>query len=312
MSQFRFFLARFLLLSSIVVVIISMIIFMIPPDPNSYFQASVIKLNLLKTAPSPRIIIVGGSNVAFAIDSEVLEAHFGMPVINLGLHGRIGSSTYYELMEYIRRGDIVILMPEYLIFQSKEVLDGNEFIIAQWVEYDLGRLRFVEPKRVPNLVLTIAQNKATRRFASFLSGGDLNRGLFISENFNRQGDFIGHANTISPIARVQGGPYLQPGTFYREIYIFFEQLNQDAKAKGAVVYFEFPASRESNCKATGREVFEAFYARFQEWTTIPVLTDLDNVCFPNSYFFDSYYHLNGLGRQVMTQRIINDLEPYLP
>jgi hypothetical protein len=311
MSQIRFFLVKFTLLLMIIAGIISTTIVLIPPDPEDFFQASVVKLNHLRNTPSPRIILVGGSNVAFGVDSELLESRFGLPVVNLGLHGGIGESTYKELSGYIRPGDIILLMPEYVIFSYKGILEGEDVALAQWMEYDLTRLRFVNPSRFPTLILTVAQIKATRRLASLFADGDLGRGVYIIENFNSHGDFIGQVNAEEPIKKLQNDPYFKSGDFYLETYRFFEQFNLDAKAKGAVVYFEFPASRVANCRATGMERLEEFYSTLLERTTIPVLTALDEICYPNSYFFDTNYHLNGVGRRVMTERIIKDLLPLL-
>lgn len=53
----------------LVVILISAIFIATPPDDKHLYQASLLKSNLLRTVPSPRIIIVGGSNVAFGIDS---------------------------------------------------------------------------------------------------------------------------------------------------------------------------------------------------------------------------------------------------
>lgn len=312
MNQVQLFLVKFMLLVTIIAGIVGMTIMLIPPDPENFFQSSVVKLNLLKDTPSPRIILVGGSNVAFGVDSELLESHFGLPVVNLGLHGGIGESTYKELSGYIRPGDIILLMPEYVMFMSESYLEGSDIALAQWMEYDLTRLRFVNPRRIPILILTMAQVKATRWLAFLVTSGDLNRGIYISKNFNSHGDFIGQVNVIEPTKKLENTPYIKSSDYYLESYRFFEQFNLDAKTKGAVVYFEFPASRELNCKVTGMDKLQEFYSTLLEWTTIPVLTSRDEICYPNSYFFDTIYHLNSIGRRAMTERIIKDLIPLLP
>lgn len=312
MSQVRLFLVKFTLLLIIIAGIVSAAIGLIPPDPEGYFQVGLVKSDLLRNTSSPRIIVVGGSNVAFGIDSELMESRLGMPVVNMGMHGGIGRSTYNELREYIQPGDIVVLMPEYIIFWSKEILEGNDVVLAQWMEYDLNQLRLIAPDRIPMLLLTMAQIKATRQFASLFLDADLDRGIYNSQNFNSHGDFIGQVNSDKPIKNLQIDPYFNSSDYYMETYYFFEQFNLDAKSKGAVVYFEFPASRALNCKVTGKEQLEEFYSTLLNWTTIPVLTAMNEICYPNSYFFDTNYHLNGVGRRVMTERIIKDLLPLLP
>ncbi|MBV6396600.1 MAG: hypothetical protein HFACDABA_02200 [Anaerolineales bacterium] len=312
MSQSARFALKVALLLAVIAGVFAATFFLIPPDAGGFFQASVVKSALLKNTPSPRVILIGGSNVAFGIDSELMEARLGLPVVNMGMHGGIGESSYREVAEYLRPGDIVILMPEYLVFASGELFQGNDVVLAQWIEYDLTKLRLVRPSSVPVILLNLLQTKANRRLASAFLNPDLDRGVYVMKNFNAHGDFIGHVGVSEPVKNLESGPYLQSSNFERGVYEFFERFNLQAQQIGAAVYFEFPASRALNCKQTGEERLREFYGALLNWTTIPVLTPFDEICYPNSYFYDTNYHLNGVGRQVMTERVIKDLLPYLP
>lgn len=312
MTQVRLFLAKFTLLMAVIALVIGGTFTLIPSDPAGYFQASVFKLEILERTPSPRLIVIGGSNVAFGIDSELLESGLGIPVVNMGLHAGLGKYSYKELSRHIGAGDIILLMPEYSVFSSPDHLEGNDLGLAQWTEYDLSRLVLFEPQRVPELILTMIQIKATRSLTSFLTQGDLGRGAYTSAEFNSHGDFIGQADAAGPVKKLPSDAYLLPGDFSLETYQFFEQFNRDAQAKGATVYLEFPASRGLNCLVTGREQFQMLYENLKKLTTIPVITNMDELCYPNSYFYDTIYHLNGIGREIITQRIVRDLQPYLP
>lgn len=235
-----------------------------------------------------------------------------MPVINMGMHGGLGKASYMEVSANIREGDIVLLMPEYLIFWSDDALEGNDLILAQWMEYDLGRLRFVSPDRYPTILLTIAQVKSTRLAAYLYQGEDLGRGTYLNSSFNSHGDFIGHLNLEAPTKTLPQDSYIKSDFFLPEGFDFLEDFNLDAKAKGVMVFLEFPASRDLNCRVTKVDKFERLYKALEEHTTIPVLTSPDEVCFPNSYFFDTIYHLNASGRRAMTERLIKDLLLILP
>jgi len=306
------FLNEIILLAVIVAALVGLPLALISPDPANYFQASLLKTNLLKDTPSPRLIVVGGSNAAFGIDSELLEAALGMPVINVGLHGGMGEVSYREVGAYLRPNDIVLLLPEYYMFGDEEALEGNDSILAQWIEYDWSRMRFVSFARIPAITLTMAQVKITRVAAFAYEGGDLGRGIYLSENFNSRGDFVGHLQFETPVMTAPFDAYLKSDILYNFGFDFFERFNRDALKKGATVYFEFPASRDTNCLLTGIEKITRLYRSIQERTTIPVLTPLNQICFPDAYFFDTPYHLNAAGRQAMTERIIKDLSPFLP
>lgn len=78
-DQVRLFLVKFLFLCLIIAGIILLPFLVIPPDPSGYYQGSLTKVELLKNAASPRLIIIGGSNVVFGVDSEPLSLPSGCP-----------------------------------------------------------------------------------------------------------------------------------------------------------------------------------------------------------------------------------------
>lgn len=58
------------------------------PQYLGNYQASLIdKVERLESIQEPKIVLIGDSNLAFGIDSERIEEAFGMPVVNMGLHG---------------------------------------------------------------------------------------------------------------------------------------------------------------------------------------------------------------------------------
>jgi hypothetical protein len=71
----------------------------------------------------PRLLITGGSGAHYTINSKELEKGLGMPVINLGLDGPIGLGVILpSILEQVRQGDTVLLIPEYLILLDEDGL----------------------------------------------------------------------------------------------------------------------------------------------------------------------------------------------
>jgi hypothetical protein len=94
----------------------------LPPRParTSYLASAIDKVKMLKTVPGPRLILIGGSNLAFGIDSAYLQNRLQMPVINMGVH--IAFGLRYMLNQarpYLRSGDIVVIVPEYEHFKDQ-------------------------------------------------------------------------------------------------------------------------------------------------------------------------------------------------
>jgi hypothetical protein len=309
-AQVRAFFVNLLQVVLLTAAIIGIIFLAIGPDPSHYFAGSRIQLDLLKTMPSPRIILIGGSNVSFGIDAELMQRTLGIPVINDGLHAGLGIAPLRELEEYIRPGDVIIISLEYQFFSNRDVMEGDLAFLSDWLEYSPRRIQYLSHpwRQSPALYATMLQRKVNREVNTSLFGGSLDelRNVFIGTKYNLNGDFIGHLHQAStPRSKISFEPY-PVSTLQKEILIFLKEFHQAAREKGAEVYFEAPASRKSNCDTTGKTSLANFFKRFEERSSIPVLTPLDEVCLPDKYFFDTAYHLNAEGRQVRTQRLIEN------
>lgn len=84
--------SKFLLKISIVLVVVIFFVFgiVMPQYREDYMVALVDKYNYAKEIAAPKVILYGGSSVAFGIDSERIEQKLGMPVVNMGLHAGWG------------------------------------------------------------------------------------------------------------------------------------------------------------------------------------------------------------------------------
>ena len=83
------FINNILLIAGILITLI-LAITMLPMEQDGYLQAYNKKCQLLEDTPSPRIIFVGGSNLAFGLDSQRIKDSLNINVINYGLHAGIG------------------------------------------------------------------------------------------------------------------------------------------------------------------------------------------------------------------------------
>ena len=80
---------------------------------NVFVAALGDKYARLKSIEAPKIAVVGGSSVAFGLDSEELSRHTGREVVNFGLFATLGSKIMLDLSEDgLRAGDIVVFAPE--------------------------------------------------------------------------------------------------------------------------------------------------------------------------------------------------------
>ena len=67
----------------------------------------------LKSINEEKIVLIGGSSLAFGLDSKKLEEYTGRPVVNYGLYATIGTKAMLDMSRsHINEGDIVVICPE--------------------------------------------------------------------------------------------------------------------------------------------------------------------------------------------------------
>ncbi|MGF1481784.1 MAG: hypothetical protein ACFB4I_20265 [Cyanophyceae cyanobacterium] len=85
-----------------------------------YFQKTALADQI--NAPQ-RLLIMGGSGAHHSIDSRILEQELNIPVMNMGLDGPVGLNVILpSILEVVRPGDIVLLIPEDLILTDEDGL----------------------------------------------------------------------------------------------------------------------------------------------------------------------------------------------
>lgn len=310
-NDFLKFLKNSVIVAALIALTIAAIFIATPPDEKHLYQASLLKSALLRDTPSPRIIIVGGSNVAFGIDSELMEQELGIPVINDGLHVALGIAPLNEIKHDLRSGDIVIISLEYYNFTDEASFYGQPQYLADWVEFSPERIWYLHDpyKQMPSIFTMMLERKVNRQLNYYLYGFsyEAGRNFYSGDLFNEHGDFIGHlgenANKHFEIA-----DSVYPINLIEDAYVFLEDFNQFALSKGATVFYEAQAHRQTNCERTGKKHLDRFFNRLKTKTTIPLLTNLDQLCLPDEYFYDTPYHLNAVGRQIRTERLIESLK----
>lgn len=310
-TNVRTFFTHIIQVSLLTAVFIGLVFLGISPDKTHYFFGSLLQTKLLEDTSGSRVVLVGGSNVAFGIDAQLMQEALGLPVINDGLHVGLGVVPLRQVQEYIHSGDIIIISLEYSVFSSKSVMDGNPAFLADWIEYSPRRIKYLSNPvtETPLLYGVMLQRKVNRELSYYLLGGSLDemRGIFNGARFDANGDFIGHLKEDSLAQKkIPLTPY-PVSPVQDDIFVFLESFSKIAREKGAEVFFEAPSSRQSNCSATGEAAMANFFTTFKERSSITILTPLEEVCMADEYFFDTIYHLNSRGREIKTERLIKNL-----
>lgn len=277
-----------------------------PPDWHDPFAIMVEKHARLASLPSPKIVILGGSNSLYGIDSKMISDQLNMPVVNMSLQA--GLPLEYVLNDakpYIHPGDLVILPLEYEYYFDSS---GNNQSIARLLEiYPRGlfSLPIKKIEQLPDILKIIFQTKLVRMRTKTYSNLDLHQA------YTPEGDLVAHLdNPPQPI---------EPVAFFGSVDGIktenIQALNafaKEVKQNGARAVLFFPSSRKTNCAATTTPVFDALFQYLKGQLKVTIISSPEAYCFDDAYFYDTYYHLNRQGRMIRTQKMIQDLQAALP
>ncbi len=298
----RRLISNFFLLGLIVSVILVVIVTASPHDTNNYLAAAMDKHDILYSTESPKIILVGGSNLAFSVDSEKIEERFGMPVVNMGLHGDLGLGFMLnEVESAVGSGDIIIIFPEYELFY-KIPLDGYPRELGSVIKFCPECISGI---RTPAQIFNVA--------AGFLqmSEGDILRGIkkntkpdkvYFRQAFNKRGDLVSHlkqADKFAPNNHVYEIEIISPNPAIKLLNAFY----RSADLANAQVLYMFPAIPVDEYNAQEEE-FQAFNDLLNSELDIPIIGTPQDFIYSEDFFYDTVYHMNRVGRDARTEHII--------
>lgn len=285
---------------------------LLPPSfGDSFVGALDGKLSRLETLEEEKIVVVGGSSVAFGLDSELLEKYVGMPVVNFGLYAALGTKVMLDLsLPHIKEGDIVVLSPEIdeealsLYFGADTVwraIDGRFDVL-----FDLDR------DNAPAMLGALFDFAGSKLDASLGRADAQESGIYLSKYFDEYGDFdYPRENNVMQMYyetnnRISHDVNSYDGGTLAE---FFEYLNEYAAAcekRGAKVFFSYSPMNAMAVNADS-EAKEEFVRTVEQLLDFKVISDIDDCVLDAGYFFDTNYHLNEAGRTVRTMRLAEDI-----
>lgn len=283
---------------------------------DNYLASLIDKNNLLKNTSSPRIIFVGASNLAFGIDSEKMEKEFGMPVINMGIHGNLGLAFILNnVKKYLRKDDIVILAIEYYLgefdyntvnYAVKVYPEAGDYVdygleyYRQMVNYTFNELQLYR-KKIQNKIFGKKLNIKDLKVNTENDMNLFDTSLYARNKFNANGDVISHIDKARP-KEIKGRVFLE-----KKEYDYYLNMINDfydfAVSRGAKVYFTFPCYPESEV-AKYEKVIRGYENEMNENLKMEIINTPKDLSYPDSLFFDTVYHLNKEGRQKRTEYTI--------
>ncbi|WP_064196983.1 MULTISPECIES: hypothetical protein [Emticicia] len=273
---------------------------------TSYNAIIIDKYKILQETPSPKVVLIAGSNFAYGINSKLLADSLKKPVVNMAIHYNYGSKFMLKQLESeLKKGDTVIMGFEYIIESkgniSEQMLMARYFPKAhEWIEYDdiFERIRAYSLLRIKvfrvGLERLIKQNKIDYSINDTTS-------VFFRGAANQYGDLVSHYNNprFKTIPRAILSDKMSLKESIQDMNLFYKTM----KARGVEVYFVYPTYSEENY-ALDKPIIEKYKKEYDSLAVFPILGKPTDFVFADSLYHDMAYHLTQKGGDIRTGKII--------
>lgn len=270
------------------------------------------KYERLKETSGKRIVLVGGSGVAFDCDSALMDDFFpSYEIVNFGMYAGLGTKAVMDLSEnYIHEGDIVILSPE----QSEQTFSDyfNGEYMWQAADGAFGMLRDLKSENFEAMLGNFPRFALEKLNYVMKGQKPQTDSIYQKKSFNTYGDI--ELDTCRENILPNGYDVNQKVRFTEDVVQpeFMDYMNDWAKRlekKGAVVWYRYcPVNKLSVEDMDDLAPYDVF---LRQKLDFPVIGNPENSLMEAEWFFDTNFHLNQPGKEVNTVQLIRDMKAML-
>lgn len=270
------------------------------------------KYERLKETSGKRIVLVGGSGVAFDCDSALMDDFFpSYEIVNFGMYAGLGTKAVMDLSEnYIHEGDIVILSPE----QSEQTFSDyfNGEYMWQAADGAFGMLRDLKSENFEAMLGNFPRFALEKLNYVMKGQKPQTDSIYQKKSFNTYGDI--ELDTCRENILPNGYDVNQKVRFTEDVVQpeFMDYMNDWAKRlekKGAVVWYRYcPVNKLSVEDMDDLAAYDVF---LRQKLDFPVIGNPENSLMEAEWFFDTNFHLNQPGKEVNTVQLIRDMKAML-
>lgn len=281
-------------------------------NSQSYLASTVDKQRRLAAAPAPRIVFVGGSSLAFGLDSALVETRLGRQPVNMGLFAPLGGRFMLrQAAAGLRDGDVVVLSLEYELYTNPSVYEGLDcknwremLMLSPGAASFMSRDIFLKMAREEN-GLACAGDLVKQAVRSVIPAAP-QRPAYVRAAFNEYGD-VALARAQLPEFKEQKTKRLAIDAGHLQ-HVIADIRNFDAacRERGIRVLLIMPCTPESRYAAEGT-TFDAIEAEVRRHGGVPVIVGARDASLPDALFYDTIYHLTTDGARVRTEALCERL-----
>lgn len=276
---------------------------------ESYYAALPAMVHRLGTQQGKKLVLIGGSSVAFGIDTAQLEAEFpGYAVCPMGLYAAVGTGAMLSLSEpFLSEGDIVVLALE----PSSETYSDYFGASAFWkcAESDSSLLKNLSQEQKSAMVGAYVPYLQER--AAILRSGNYPRaeGVYAKASFDESCNLTYHrAGNAMALGFDAAAPVDFAAISIQDA--FAAQVNAyiaAAERRGARVYLSFGPVNRLALPENWQQGLSCFFALCSRTFSCRIISDPEKLVMDSGWFYDSNFHLNTPGSKLRTHMLACDL-----
>lgn len=301
MKKFISHFSLFLIIISILI-LLGLCLPATPREKKSLLFSKISKDSLLLNTTSPRIIFIGGSNLSFGLNSQMIKDSLGINPINTGIQASLGIIFMMDdVMPYLRKNDIVVLIPEYANFYGKFAYGSEELLRTVWDMYPIQKIKLRKEQWY-----NIAKYIPKYAFSKYNPMEYLKikeNSIYGIHSFNVFGDANAHwelkKQEFEPIRIIHG-------TINKTIFNEISNFNKQLALKDIQFYISFPCFQKTSFDYCRNQIIKI--ESELDMLGIKQLGNAERYCFADSLLFNKPYHLTKEGLDKRTQLLIEDLK----
>lgn len=302
----KYFLKKFILFLSIPAILLSVVFAAVPATPRSQISLLFSKLDkdaLIDNTPAPRLILLGGSNLSFGIDSSKLEEELGIATIDTAIQATIGTEYLMDTtLGIVQPGDVLVLSPEYSQFYGRNAYGGEE-LLRVIMDVDRSTIKYLSLNQWLNLIQYIPKYTISKlNPREYFLKDDPVIGIYEREAFNEYGDAVIHwgynHSDFPPYDRIEG-------KFNHDLIESLRDFKQAVNDRGAYFYITFPGLQEATYMIMEDQI-QIVYDELKE-NHFRLLGTPERYMMDELLMFNTPYHLNRIGVEYRTNLLVEDL-----